>query len=73
MAGTYSQEIMHKVNQNDPSLTELNLVDNNNNYGFAHRNFYSDNSDDYSTLGAAIANNIHLKRLELDYLIADFH
>ena len=64
---------MHKVNQNDPSLTELNLVDNNNNYGFAHRNFYSDNSDDYSTLGAAIANNIHLKRLELDYLIADFH
>ena len=54
-----SQEILRRVNQNDPSLTTLTLLDTNN-YGVTDGDFYSDNSDDYSTLGVAIANNTHL-------------
>ena len=57
-----SQEILPRLNQNDPSLSELILLDTNN-YGVTDGEFYSDNSDDYSTLGAAIANNTHLERL----------
>ena len=50
---TESQETLRMVTQNDPSLTQLQLIDNNNvHYG----EFSSDNSDDYSALGAAIAN-----------------
>ena len=56
-----SQETLRRVTQNDPSLTELSLVDNNN-YD-SDGKFVSDNSDDYSTLGAAIANNTHLEML----------
>ena len=55
-----SQETLRRVTENDPSLIGLRLADNNNTiYG----NFYSDNSDDYSTLGAAITNNTQLDRL----------
>ena len=50
------------VTQNNPSLTTLRLAGNNI-YGAAYGAFYSDNSDDYSTLGAAIANNTHLEDL----------
>ena len=57
-----SQETLRSVTQDDPSLTELTLT--NNNY-VADGEFYSDNSDDYSALGAAIANNTYLKRLEV--------
>ena len=59
-----SQEILPRLNQNDPSLSELILLDTNN-YGVTDGEFYSDNSDDYSTLGAAIANNTHLERMEV--------
>ena len=61
-----SQETLRRVAQNDPSLTELTLSgnslydnDNFNNCGA----FYSYSSDDYSTLGSAIANNTHLENL----------
>ena len=56
-----SQETLRRVTQNDPSLTGLTLYD----YIDCDDDgeFYSENSDDYSTLGAAIANNTHLVRL----------
>ena len=57
---TGSQETLRRVAQNDPSLTHLRLVNDSSNYGLAYGKFNSDNSDDYSTLGAAIANNTHL-------------
>ena len=57
-----SQETLRGVNQNDPALTELTLSGYNI-YGVTCGEFYSDNSDDYSTLGAAIANNTRLDRL----------
>ena len=57
-----SQETLRRVAQDDPSLTELTL---DNNYGADDEEFYSDNSDDYSALGAAIANNTHLETLEV--------
>ena len=59
-----SRETLRRVTQNDPSLTTLNLADNNY-YGVADGNFYPDNSDDYSTLGAAIANNTYVAKLEV--------
>ena len=55
-----SRETLRRVTQNDPSMTELRLADNNYNVA---GNFYSDSSDDYSTLGAAFANNTHLEKL----------
>ena len=57
-----SRETLRRVTQDDPSLTELCLADNN--YNVAGE-FYSDNSDDYSTLGATIANNTCLEELEV--------
>ena len=57
-----SQETLRRVTQDDPSLTILII---SNNYGGADGKFYSDNSDDYSTLGAAIANNTHLAALRV--------
>jgi len=57
-----SQETLRRVAQNDPSLTELTLSGNSF-YAVIGDEFYSDNSDDYSALGAAIANNIHLEKL----------
>ena len=57
-----SQCSLLRVTQNDSSLAELRLEYKNNYYG-DDGTFYSDNSDDYSTLGAAIANNTHLKTL----------
>ena len=58
------QETLRRVALNNSLLTELTLDNNiysgNNDYD---DEFYSDNSDDYSTLGAAIANNTHLKKL----------
>ena len=63
-----SQETLRRVNQNDPSLTELRLV---NGIYVDEDEFYSDISDDYSTLGAAIATNTHLVYLVVrlsDYL-----
>ena len=62
MAGNNSQETLRRVTQNDPSLTTLRMV-NSNIYGGDDGKFVSDNSDDYSTLGAAIANNTHLEEL----------
>ena len=61
-------ETLRRVAQNDSSLAELRLEDNNNNnydYDVNYGGFYSGNSDDYSTLGAAIANNTHLEELEV--------
>ena len=58
-----SQDTLRRMNQNDPSLTELRLVGNS--YGAAYGAFYSDSSDDYSTLGAAIANNTYLAKLRV--------
>ena len=55
-----SQETLRRMTQNDPSLTTLRLLGNN--YGY-NGEFYSDNSDDYSTIGSAIANNTHLEEL----------
>ena len=55
-----SQETLRRVTQDDPSLTQLRLVGYNI---YGDDEFYSDNSDDYSTLGAAIANNTHLEKL----------
>ena len=64
MAGiNNSQEILRRVTQNDPSLTKLRLVSIADNIYGDEGEFHSDNSDDYSTLGAAIANNTHLTRL----------
>jgi Ran GTPase-activating protein (RanGAP) involved in mRNA processing and transport len=60
---TGSQETLRRVTQNDPSLTNLSLVDNI--YDGDDGDFYSDNSDDYSTLGSAIVNNTHLERLDV--------
>ena len=60
---SHSQGTLRRVTQNDPLLTIINLVDNN--YGVADGKFYSDNSDDYSALGAAIANNTCLAKLEV--------
>ena len=48
------------MTQDDPSLTELSLI---NSIYVDEGEFHSDNSDDYSTLGAAIANNTHLETL----------
>ena len=58
-----SQETLRRVTQNDPLLTELTLDD----YIDCDDDgeFYSENSDDYSTLGAAIASNTHLESLEV--------
>ena len=39
-----SQETLRRVAQNDHSMTELNLADNN--YGVAEGKLYSNNSDD---------------------------
>ena len=61
-----SQETLRRVTQNDPSLTHLrtNLsLAGDNNFGAFDGDFYSENSDDYSTLGAAIATNTQLKNL----------
>ena len=49
--------------QNDPSLTVTGLTLDDYIDSSDDGEFYSDNSDDYSTLGAAIANNTHLERL----------
>ena len=57
-----SQETLRRVTQDDPSLTELILINNNSNHD---GDFYADNSGDYSTLGAAIANNTQLEELEV--------
>ena len=46
--------------ENDPSLTELYLVNNNTDH---ESEFYSESSDGYSALGTAIANNTHLEDL----------
>ena len=54
-----NQEILRRVTQNDLLFKTLALVDTNS----ESSEFYSDNSDDYSTLGVAIANNTHLERL----------
>ena len=51
------------MTQNDPSLIELSL-DNSNIYGDDGQ-FHSDIGDDYSTLGVAIADNTHLKTLDV--------
>ena len=59
-----SQETLRRVTQNDPSLTELLLVGNSL-YDGDEDKFYSGSSDDYSTLGTAIANNTYLKTLEV--------
>ena len=59
-----SQETLRGVNQNDPSLTELTLSGYNIDFHYDGGEFYSDNSDDYSTFGAAIANNT---RLDIDW------
>ena len=56
------QKLLRRVTQNDPVKTALTLVGSNN-YGFDDVVFHSDSSDDYSTLGAAIANNTHLTTL----------
>ena len=66
-----SRETLRRVTQNDTSLTTLRLVNDSRNYGVADGKFYSDNSDDYSTLGAAIANNTHLDRLAV--ALSDSH
>ena len=58
----YSQKTLRRVAQNDPSLTILR-ISNFYTDGVAGE-FYSDN-DNYSTLGAAIANNTHLAKLEV--------
>ena len=60
-----SQETLRRVTQNDPSLTELSLVGYNTNFYDSDGKFYSDNRGDYSALGAAIANNTHLEKLEV--------
>ena len=57
-----SQETLRTVMQNIPWLIGLTLIDDNDGDGDGGE-FYSDNSDDYSTLGTAIANNTHLDRL----------
>ena len=57
-----SRETLRRVTQNDPSLTALRISSFNTDR-VSNGEFYSDNSDDYSTLGAAIANNTHLERL----------
>ena len=67
------QETLRRVTQNDPSFKTLTLVDGNeltmmsmlNIVNNTDRGFYSDNSDDYSVLGAAIANNTHLESLTI--------
>ena len=56
-----SHETLRRMNQNDPSLTELRLVGNS--YGANVGEFVSDNSNDYSILGAAVTNNTHLAKL----------
>ena len=56
-----SQETLRRVAQDDPSLTELILSDNT--IYDSDGKFYSYSSDDYSTLGSAIANNTHLENL----------
>ena len=59
-----SQEALRRVTHNDPILPQLRLLSlADNNYGDTRGDFYSDSSDDYSTLGAAIANNTHLESL----------
>ena len=60
----HSQEILRRVTQNDPSLTTLSLSDISHYYGDDGQ-FYSDNSDDYSALGVAIANNTHVASLSV--------
>ena len=45
-----SQEILRRVTQNDPSLTELRLVGYNVGDGVYDGQFYSNNRDDYPTL-----------------------
>ena len=59
-----SRETLCRVTQNDPLLTKTSLADNNNAFAFDGQ-FYSGNSDDYSTLGAAIANNTHMEKLSV--------
>ena len=58
-----SRETLQRVTQNDPYLTTLVIAQLNNIY-VDEGQFHSDNSDDYSTLGSAIANNTHLETLE---------
>ena len=62
-----SRETLRRVAQNDPSLAELRLGDNNNNYDYGVNccKCHSGNSGDYSTLGTAIANNTHLETLRV--------
>ena len=60
-----SRIILRRVTLNHPCWADLTLVGSNN-YGVAYGDFYSDNSDDYSTLGAAIANNTHLFSLTIN-------
>ena len=57
---SHSQETLRRVTQNNPSFTALTLVDDN---AEGDAVFYSDNSDNYSTLGEAIATNTHLEEL----------
>ena len=58
MMDNNSKKTLRKVTENDPSLTDLGLLDG----GAWGGEFRSDNSDDYSPLGSAIAGN-NLKRL----------
>ena len=58
-----TRETLRRVTQNDPSFTSLSLIDNNTYHGIHYGKFISDNSDDYSTLGSAIAINTHLESL----------
>ena len=51
------------MTQNDPSLTNDLRLAGTASSGVYDGDFYSDNSDDYSALGVAIANNTHVENL----------
>ena len=56
------RETLRRVTQNDPSMKTLRLVGTASSR-FYNGDFYSENSDNYSTFGAAIATNTQLHRL----------
>ena len=61
------QETLRRVEENDATLTELNIggLDNINLLSYGNFHFNSNNSKDYSRLGASIGKNTHLTTLKV--------
>ena len=58
-----SQETLRLIEEDDPSLTSLSIVKWEEQRPYCQGRFYSENHNDFNTLGLAIGKNSHIKEL----------